>query len=115
MKTTKLGMVLSAMVTGVVLLGTAATENAVAQADEGPSGSAASAFEDAVAAAQQTAPSVVTASTAVKPTTTPAVVEATSSCPRGMVEVEGDYCSSIEQKCLRWLDPDTKMRCAEFA
>jgi len=115
MKTTKLGMVLGAMMMGVVLLGSAATENAVAQADEGPSGSAASAFEDAVAAQKTLAPGVVTVSTAVKPTTTPAVVEATSFCPRGMVEVEGDYCSSIEQKCLRWLDPDTKMRCAEFA
>jgi formylglycine-generating enzyme required for sulfatase activity len=32
-----------------------------------------------------------------------------------MVEVEGDYCSHVEQTCLRWLDPDEKMRCAEFA
>jgi len=32
-----------------------------------------------------------------------------------MVEVEGDYCPYLEQKCLRWLDPETKMRCAEFA
>ena len=36
-------------------------------------------------------------------------------CPENMVEVEGDYCPYIEQKCLRWLDPETKMRCAEFA
>ena len=35
-------------------------------------------------------------------------------CPTGMVEVEGDYCPNVEQKCLRWLDPETKMRCAEF-
>jgi hypothetical protein len=40
---------------------------------------------------------------------------ATSSCPSGMVDVEGDYCPWVEQKCLRWLDPETKMRCAEFA
>ncbi|HSQ64438.1 MAG TPA: SUMF1/EgtB/PvdO family nonheme iron enzyme [Polyangiaceae bacterium] len=38
-----------------------------------------------------------------------------STCPNGMVEVQGDYCPSVEQKCLRWLDPDTMMRCAEFA
>lgn len=115
MKTTKLGMILSAMVTGVVLLGTAATENAVAQADEGPSGSAAA--SDIAAAAQQDVAkdSPIAVSTAVKTTTTPAVAEATSFCPRGMIEVEGDYCATIEQKCLRWLDPDTKMRCAEFA
>lgn len=37
------------------------------------------------------------------------------NCPAGMVEVEGDYCANIEQKCLRWLDPETRMRCAEFA
>ena len=24
-----------------------------------------------------------------------------------MVEVEGDYCPWVEQKCLRWLDPET--------
>mgnify|MGYP002781093728 CR=1 FL=1 len=36
-------------------------------------------------------------------------------CPAGMVEVEGDYCPSVEQKCLRWLDPETQLRCAEFA
>jgi hypothetical protein len=38
-----------------------------------------------------------------------------SNCPAGMIDVEGDYCPWVEQKCLRWLDPDTKMRCAEFA
>ena len=36
-------------------------------------------------------------------------------CPSGMVEVEGDYCPNVEQTCIRWLDPDIKMRCAEFA
>jgi hypothetical protein len=43
------------------------------------------------------------------------VDRATSSCPQGMVEVEGDYCPNIEQKCLRWLDPEKQLRCAEFA
>lgn len=37
------------------------------------------------------------------------------ACPDDMVEVEGDFCPWVEQKCLRWLDPETKMRCAEFA
>ncbi|WP_394838953.1 formylglycine-generating enzyme family protein [Pendulispora rubella] len=36
-------------------------------------------------------------------------------CPSDMVMVEGDYCPWLEQKCLRWVDPETKMRCAEFA
>jgi formylglycine-generating enzyme required for sulfatase activity len=31
-----------------------------------------------------------------------------------MVEVEGDYCPVVEQKCVRWLDPESHMRCAEF-
>jgi formylglycine-generating enzyme len=37
-----------------------------------------------------------------------------ASCPPEMVEVEGDYCPYVEQKCLRWLDPATKLQCAEF-
>lgn len=41
----------------------------------------------------------------------PAVVD---SCPSDMVEVEGDYCPYVEQKCTRWLDPKTKLQCAEF-
>jgi sulfatase modifying factor 1 len=40
---------------------------------------------------------------------------ASAACPAGMVEVDGDYCPYVEQKCLRWLDPETHMRCAEFA
>lgn len=47
-----------------------------------------------------------------------------SKCPAEMVEVEGNYCPEVEQKCLRWLDEDQSptanggigpMRCAEFA
>src|SRR5271155_2718083 len=37
-----------------------------------------------------------------------------SSCPAGMVDVEGDYCPLVEQKCVRWVDPETKQRCADF-
>jgi sulfatase modifying factor 1 len=46
-----------------------------------------------------------------------------SSCPTGMVDIEGDYCPVVEQECLKWLDKDTSasandgigpMRCAEF-
>jgi hypothetical protein len=38
----------------------------------------------------------------------------TLACGPGMVEVEGDYCPVVEQKCVRWLDPESHMRCAEF-
>lgn len=56
------------------------------------------------------------AANGLKLTTTPAPVDADSSrCPSGMVEVEGEYCPALEQRCLRWLDPETKLRCAEFA
>jgi hypothetical protein len=59
----------------------------------------------------------VQASTSVKATSTPAAaIEATGGvCPKGMVDVEGDYCAHVEETCLRWLDPEEKMRCAEFA
>jgi len=56
----------------------------------------------------------VVASLGASKTTTPSV-ESASPCPAGMVEVRGDYCPFVEQRCLRWLDPETKMRCAEFA
>jgi formylglycine-generating enzyme required for sulfatase activity len=45
----------------------------------------------------------------------PSPLEGTDSCPGDMVEVEGDYCPYIVQKCLHWLDPKTKLQCAEFA
>ena len=35
-------------------------------------------------------------------------------CPPEMVGVEGDYCPYVTQKCLRWLDLETKLQCAEF-
>jgi len=43
-----------------------------------------------------------------------AIALAGGSCPEGMVDVEGDYCPYVEEKCLRWVDPETKQRCAEF-
>ena len=43
-----------------------------------------------------------------------AVPLAGGSCPEGMVDVEGDYCPYVEQKCIRWVDPETKQRCADF-
>jgi hypothetical protein len=50
----------------------------------------------------------------VKPGATPDALPSEASCPPEMVEVEGDYCPYVEQKCLRWLDPETKLQCAEF-
>jgi sulfatase-modifying factor enzyme 1 len=57
----------------------------------------------------------VHASLGVKPAVAPLVEPPSGACPTGMVEVDGDYCPNVEQKCLRWLDPETKQRCAEFA
>ncbi len=36
-------------------------------------------------------------------------------CPSGMRLVEGDACINVDQRCLRWLDPEEQMRCEEFA
>jgi sulfatase modifying factor 1 len=38
------------------------------------------------------------------------------ACRDGMIEVEGEYCPDVEQKCLRWIDPEGVFprRCAEF-
>lgn len=44
----------------------------------------------------------------------PKATESAGHCPSGMVEVEGEYCPTVTQTCKRWLDPETKMRCAEF-
>ncbi|MDB4945605.1 MAG: Protein kinase domain protein [Labilithrix sp.] len=40
-----------------------------------------------------------------------------SACAENQVEVEGDYCPALEQKCVRWMDPETTVprRCSEFA
>jgi hypothetical protein len=39
------------------------------------------------------------------------------ACPDDMLEVEGDYCPEVEQKCLKWIDPEGAFprRCQEFA
>src|SRR6516165_2113149 len=54
----------------------------------------------------------------LKPGTThlEATGEATgqAACPSEMVEVQGDYCPYLQQKCVRWLDPATGLQCAEF-
>jgi sulfatase modifying factor 1 len=39
---------------------------------------------------------------------------ASRGCPPDMVDVEGDYCPYLEQRCVRWLDPSTQLQCAEF-
>ncbi len=36
------------------------------------------------------------------------------TCPADMVLVEGDMCITVDQRCLRWVDPVTQMQCAEF-
>jgi len=56
------------------------------------------------------------ANAGVKPVATPDASQR-GSCVEGMVEVEGDYCPALEQRCTRWMDPETTIprRCAEFA
>lgn len=44
-------------------------------------------------------------------------VRTSGRCPAGTIEVEGDYCPVLEQRCLRYEDPEGAKvrRCAEFA
>jgi hypothetical protein len=44
----------------------------------------------------------------------PDVLPSDAACPPDQVEVEGEYCPLVEQKCLRFLDPATRLQCAEF-
>ncbi len=117
MKRIKLGLVISVL-GGVVLFGTSRSEATPTVLTEAPL--AAVALTEATGPVANDAKAKlesVQASIALKNTGTPAAGTETSSgnCAPGMVEVEGDYCPWLEQKCLRWLDPETKMRCAEFA
>lgn len=57
----------------------------------------------------------VTVTASLKGSVTPAVDDRTAPCREGMIEVEGDYCPALEQKCLKWLDGELKLRCGEFA
>jgi sulfatase modifying factor 1 len=41
-------------------------------------------------------------------------IPSSEACPPETVEVEGDYCPVVAQRCLRWLDPESRLRCAEF-
>jgi hypothetical protein len=53
-----------------------------------------------------------------KESATPASLdEPSKQCPADMIEVEGDYCPYVEQRCLRWIDYYEKppLMCAEFA
>ncbi len=47
-------------------------------------------------------------------TSIPDIPPGPRSCPDGQVLVEGEYCTNVDQQCLRWLDEE-QMRCAEFA
>jgi formylglycine-generating enzyme len=120
-----LGILIS-VVAGTALLGTT-TSPASAGADS----AAANASVDPSSANRADAPTNRTlaavgadlrGSLGVKPSVSPAhqgvhaqPLASNGSCPEAMIEVDGDYCPYLEQKCLRWLDPETKMRCAEFA
>ncbi|HXN33211.1 MAG TPA: hypothetical protein VN894_15170, partial [Polyangiaceae bacterium] len=50
----------------------------------------------------------------VTPAPSPVALPSDEACPPDMVGVEGDYCPIVAQRCLRWLDAETKLQCAEF-
>src|SRR5260370_2547290 len=51
----------------------------------------------------------------VRPNTEAERLGGNDGCRLGMIEVEGDFCPQVEQVCLRWLDPQNRFQCAEFA
>ncbi|HSO34779.1 MAG TPA: SUMF1/EgtB/PvdO family nonheme iron enzyme [Labilithrix sp.] len=59
---------------------------------------------------------IVAASAGLKGLETPDL-GLSANCGENQVEVDGDYCPALEQKCLRWMDPETTVprRCSEFA
>ncbi len=57
----------------------------------------------------------VVANAGLKPVATPEI-GTIGNCADGMLEVEGDYCTEVEQPCKRYIDPEGVFprRCAEF-
>ncbi len=66
--------------------------------------------------AAATGKTVALANAGLKGVTT-AELGPSGTCPEDMVEVEGDYCPEVEQKCIKWIDPEGVFprRCQEFA
>src|SRR5215472_3562898 len=52
--------------------------------------------------------------TDVAATATPQPEESARPCADDMVEVDGDFCPYVYQRCIYWLDKPLKLRCAEF-
>jgi formylglycine-generating enzyme len=112
MKRTKVGSLVVVGATLFMVMGPSAQSDAQAggpeprleEKSDGPSRVAASTSKD------------VAANAGLKNIAT-AEIGTTGSCPGDMVEVEGDYCPEVEQKCLKWIDPEGAVprRCAEFA
>lgn len=65
------------------------------------------------------AANVVAANAGLKGASAPSEPDLGTSgnCGENQVEVDGDYCSALEQKCVRWMDSETTIprRCSEFA
>jgi len=78
-------------------------------------GARAEAVASVVAESASSEPMVTLAAAASGGSVSPTQAGKQGACADGMVEVEGEYCSMVEQTCLRWVDPETKMRCAEFS
>jgi formylglycine-generating enzyme len=110
MNRAKLGSVLCF---GVVVVALAAPRENEALADHGGANPLA---PRVVESTRMAAAQPALANAGLKPIATPDL-GTTGSCPDGMLEVEGDWCPEVEQKCLRYIDPEGVFprRCAEFA
>jgi len=76
----------------------------------------ASAPSRAAAPAEIAPPPTVPVSAGLKGVETPDL-GVSANCGDNQVEVDGDYCPALEQKCVRWMDAETTVprRCSEFA
>lgn len=115
MKRSKVGRMVFGFATALVILGTQATEKAEAGQPNDADGPIGLAGPVPSPAEPPTDKAHANASAKISVTPAPAPLETKGACPAGMLAVEGDFCPYVEQKCLRWLDPETKMRCAEFS
>ena len=107
----------SLLFTATVVFLVAPSAESSAQDVDGPSTRAVTAIAAGISSPMTPAPkNTVPANAGLKGVSAPDL-GTTGSCGENQVEVDGDYCPALEQKCIRWMDPETTVprRCSEFA
>jgi formylglycine-generating enzyme len=112
MKRIKLGLVLSSLFS-IVFLGTTSGRPGDSLASVAPASAATHAGLAPTARDPASQALLALVAESAAPDSQPS--STSGACGADMVDVEGDYCPNVQQECLRWLDPDSRMRCLEFA